>query len=77
MGPSTCSLALTRVPGGIGIDVAGGRLFGLPPPRALLPTGRARGVEADGRLVFDIDVHLRLPRRMVRYRGWSVPVEER
>jgi hypothetical protein len=64
------------------VVVEGGRLrlvqrrwsvFGIPMPRALLPTGVAYEEEIDGRFTFDVDISLPLIGTIVRYRGWLAP----
>ncbi|MFG1242159.1 DUF4166 domain-containing protein [Xanthobacter sp. V7C-4] len=58
--------------------VVGGRLAGVPLPRALLPTSAScEGLDAAGRACFDVAIALPLVGPVVRYRGWLVPDGER
>lgn len=51
-------------------------LFGLPMPLWLAPGGEAFETVEDGRFRFDVDIRAPLAGRVVRYRGWLVPVEQ-
>ncbi|MEM6973723.1 MAG: DUF4166 domain-containing protein [Pseudomonadota bacterium] len=75
VGPARFTLSLTPENGGLSVGVAAGWIAGFPLPRALLPVSRSCESEASGRFTFDIDVHLPLIGRMVRYRGWLEPCE--
>ena len=49
-------------------------LFGIPMPRFLSPSGEAFEYEQDGRFHFDVELKAPLLGRLVRYRGWLVPL---
>lgn len=58
--------------------VIGGRIAGVPLPRAVLPTSTSReSLDADGRASFDVAIALPLVGPIIRYRGWLVPDGER
>ncbi|MFG1349744.1 DUF4166 domain-containing protein [Xanthobacter autotrophicus] len=58
--------------------VVGGRLAGVPLPRALLPSSTScESVDAAGRACFDVAIALPLVGPVIRYRGWLVPDGER
>lgn len=60
---------------GLSMPVLQGRWCGLTLPRRLTPTSVTREtVDALGRFHFDVDVGLPGIGRIVRYRGWLVPV---
>lgn len=60
--------------GGFHFAITGGRAFGIPLPRVLLPTTRAAGsVDDEGRYRFDVLIELPLIGRLVGYRGWLLP----
>ena len=76
-GPFRFDLDLQADRSGItGMPVRGWRVGGVPLPRFLAPVSVAtEGVDTTGRFCFDVE--LRLPLRLgrlVRYRGWLVPV---
>lgn len=70
LGPVLLRFALHRERGAIDWQLRGGRLLGLPLPRACMGTVHSRSGEEDGRYAFDIDVRLPLLGRLVAYRGW-------
>lgn len=65
---------VTTDAGGFQFLVTGARIFGVPLPRAILPTTRAGGsVDDKGRYRFDVLIELPLIGRLVGYRGWLLP----
>jgi hypothetical protein len=48
--------------------------FGIPMPRAWVPSGEAYETADDGRFNFHVEISLPLVGLIVRYRGWLVPV---
>ncbi len=49
------------------------RLFGMPLPKALLPTGQSFEAQIDDRFVFDVEIRVPWIGRIVAYRGWLMP----
>ncbi|MEL7347665.1 MAG: DUF4166 domain-containing protein, partial [Pseudomonadota bacterium] len=74
VGPSVFELILRVDQGRLHLEVAAGRLFGLPLPRFLLPVSEAVEFAEHGTFAFDIAVRLFLIGPMIRYRGWLKPV---
>ena len=60
---------------GIDMSITGARLGILPLPRMLVPWTRAQErVDEQGRFTFDVESGMRGVGRLVRYRGWLVPL---
>jgi hypothetical protein len=70
LGPVALLFELGRDGDAIDWRLRGGRVFGLPLPRALFGTVLSRSQAQDGRYVFHIDTRLPLIGRLVAYRGW-------
>jgi Domain of unknown function (DUF4166) len=75
LGPVTLHFALRRDGDSIDWQLRGGRLLGVPLPRAWLGTVRSRSGSQGGRYAFRIDTRLPLLGRLVAYRGWLEPVD--
>jgi hypothetical protein len=73
-GAMTFDMTVAADAGGFQCVITGGRAFGIPLPRVLLPTTRAGGsVDEQGRYRFDVLIELPFIGRLVGYRGWLVP----
>lgn len=70
LGPVTFLFALRRDGDAIDWRLCGGRVFGLPMPRALFGAVLSRSLAEDGRYLFHIDTRLPLVGQLVAYRGW-------
>lgn len=70
------SVALALVVDGDGLSLVPRRwsLLGLPMPRFLLPSGRSRETEQDGRFCFDVVISMPLVGLIVAYKGTLDPV---
>ena len=75
LGPVSLSFALHREGEAVDWQLLGGRLLGLPLPRAWFGVVRSRSGVRDGRYAFDIDTRLPLLGQLVAYRGWLAPVD--
>ena len=73
LGPVTLHFVLRRDHDAIDWQLLGGRLLGVPLPRAWFGTVRSRSGAEDGRYAFRIDTHLPLLGQLVAYRGWLEP----
>ncbi|UGB37861.1 DUF4166 domain-containing protein [Frateuria soli] len=76
LGPVTLYFELRRADDAIDWKLRGGRLLGLPLPRAWFGSVRSRCSAQAGRYTFDIDARLPLVGRLVAYRGWLEPVDD-
>jgi hypothetical protein len=74
-GPLRCAIALRVVDGALHWTVRAGRLWRVPVPACLLPSGDSREFEAEGRFHFDVDIAHPLLGRIVHYQGWLEPVD--
>lgn len=75
LGPVTLHFDLRREGDGVDWRLRGGRLLGLPLPRAWLGTVRSRSGAHAERYAFHIDAHLPLLGQLIAYRGWLEPVD--
>ncbi len=74
-GPFSFDVQLVADEAGITMPVRRARCLGLPLPSWLTPESRTREfVDDDGRACFDVEVVLPRFGRVIRYRGWLVPV---
>ncbi|MCX7512671.1 DUF4166 domain-containing protein [Frateuria sp. STR12] len=76
LGPVTLRFELCRAGDAIDWRLCGGRLLGLPLPRAWLGSVLSRSGAQGGRYAFRIDTRLPLLGRLVAYRGWLEVVDE-
>lgn len=74
-GPVTMIMRLIPEPDGLTMHGEGMEIFGIPMPRFLWLKMQARETVEDGKFTFEVSVALPLAGRLVRYRGWLVPVE--
>lgn len=74
-GPLRCGIALRVADGALFWTVCAGKLWCVPVPAWLLPTGNSREFEAEGRFHFDVDIAHPLLGRIVHYQGWLEPVD--
>ena len=74
-GPLSFRLRLAPDGDGLAMPIDAAFLLGLRLPRFLTPASATREfIDAAGRFNFDVDVSLPGVGRVVRYRGWLVPV---
>lgn len=75
-GPVSVALALVIHGGQLKLVPRHWRIFGLPLPRALLPTGNTYETAADDRFRFHVEIGLPFIGQIVCYDGWLQPVTE-
>ena len=75
LGPVTLLFTLRRTGTSIDWELHGGRVLGLPLPRAWLGTVLSRSSAEGERYTFMIDTRLPLLGRLVAYRGWLEMVD--
>ena len=74
-GPFTFDLDVPTSEHGLSMRIVGWRLGPLRLPRLLAPSTEAvEYVDAEGRFRFDVTIEAPLAGRLVRYRGWLLPV---
>lgn len=73
-GPIAVALAVVVETGRLRLIVRRWSIFGVSLPPWLAPGGEAFECAQDGKFHFDVDIRHRLIGRIVRYRGWLVPV---
>ena len=76
LGPITLHFELLRVGEAIDWQLRGGRLLGIPLPRAWFGSVLSRSSVQAGRYAFHIDTHLPLLGQLVAYRGWLEPTHD-
>jgi hypothetical protein len=69
-GPLTIGLAMAIMDGRLRLIVRQWRMFGLPLPRFLAPTGNTFERAEDGRFHFHVEIGFPWTGLIVRYRGW-------
>jgi hypothetical protein len=74
LGPVALALAVPATCEGLTLEPRRLSVFGVPMPCVLARHIRACERVVDGRFAFDVDIGLPLIGRVVRYRGWLVPV---
>ena len=76
LGPVTLQFELLRVGDAIDWQLHGGRLLGLPLPRAWFGSVLSRSGAQAGRYTFHIDTRLPLLGRVIAYHGWLEPADD-
>ena len=75
LGPATFHFRLCRIDSDLHWVAERARMFGiLPVPASWLDEVRCREHDDDGRYGFEVEARLPLLGRLVRYRGWLMPV---
>jgi len=74
-GPVAIHMAICILDKKLALETQGWSLFGLPLPRALLPSGEIFEREIDNRFNFHVDICVPLLGRLVKYEGWLVSQE--
>ena len=74
VGPARLTLVPSVSSDGLNMSLAALHVLGIPIPRALLPKVATRERDADRRYHFEVDVHVPVLGRLIRYEGWLEPV---
>lgn len=77
-GPFSFVMRLNAEAGRVSWPVTDWKLLGIPMPNALRPeSDTTEDTDAQGRFQFDVSISLPLVGRLVRYRGWLKPANEK